>query len=200
MAQQLPPLHFPDDWSSFGPKMQALKDGHRRFVWAYLMNSMVPSSGYGQAKQSALDAGYAESSSRVTAHHLLHRQDVQDAIQELAARELRGLVLPALAALKQTLGRKDHPDRQRVALSVLSRLGMGEQQAVQLNVSGEVQVNHTDAALDDLRRLMNLGVPRDKLIETFGFSGFLRYEKMLAQREGRKLPETIEGEVVSGNG
>lgn len=106
-------------------------------------------------------------------------------------RELRGLALPALAAISDILRKPDHPDRQKVALSVLSRLGMGEQNAVNLNVTGEVTVNHTDAALDDLKRLLALGVPREKLVETFGFSGLTRYEKMLAQREGR----LIEGEA-----
>lgn len=189
-------LHFPEDWSDFGPKMQALDTRERRFVWAYLINSMTEIGANGA--QSARDAGYsdkAKGAAAVAAHHLLHRQRVQEAISELAARELRGLALPALAAVASILRRPDHPDRQKVALSVLSRIGLGEQQAVSLNVSGEVTVNHTDAALDDLRRLMGLGVPREKLVETFGFSGLTRYEKMLAERDRRALPPVIEGTV-----
>lgn len=195
MSEPLHPMNFPEDWSSFGPKMQALRDREKRFVWAYLINSMTPVGANGS--QSARDAGYSDKSegAKVRAHNLLHRQDVQEAIQELAMRELRGLALPAVAAIAQIIARPDHPDRQKVALSVLSRLGMGEQNAVQLNVTGEVTVNHTDAALDDLKRLIELGVPREKLLETFGFSGLLRYEKMLAQREGISLPPMIDGEA-----
>lgn len=189
-------MHFPEDWSSFGPKVQALSDRERRFVWAYLINSMTPVGPNGA--QSARDAGYSDKSegAKVVAHHLLHRQHVQEAIQELAMRELRGLALPAIAAVADILRKPEHPDRQKVALSVLSRLGMGEQNAVNLNVTGEVAVNHTDAAIDDLKRLLDLGVPREKLIETFGFSGLTRYEAMLAKREGRALPPVIEGEAT----
>lgn len=189
-------MSFPEDWSSFGPKVQALRDRERRFVWAYLINSMTAVGPNGS--QSARDAGYSDVAEgcKVRAHGLLHRQDVQEAIQELAMRELRGLALPALAAVADILRKKDHPDRQKVALSVLSRLGMGEQSGMSLHVTGEVAINHTDAALDDLKRLIDLGVPREKLVETFGFSGLSRYEKMLAQREGRALPRVIEGEAA----
>lgn len=192
------PMNFPDDWSAFGPKMQALRDRERRFVWAYLINSMTPIGPNGA--QSARDAGYSDQSdgAKVRAHHLLHRHDVQEAIQEVAMRELRGLALPAIAAVSQIISKPDHPDRQKVALSVLSRLGMGEQSAVSLNVTGEVQVNHTDAALDDLKRLKDLGVPHERLVETFGHSGLARYERMLAQREGRALASmaVIDGEAT----
>lgn len=180
-------MHFPEDWSGFGPKVQALRGRERRFVWAYLLNSMTDIGTNGA--QSARDAGYSDvkEGAKVRASELLHRSDVQDAIQELAARELRGLALPALAALGQILRKPDHPDRQKVALSVLSRLGMGETSGVNLNVSGEVQVNHTDAAIADLRRLKALGVPREKLLETFGFSGLDRYEKMLAAADAKLI-------------
>jgi hypothetical protein len=189
-------MQFPDDWSGFGPKVQALRDRERRFVWAYLINSMTEIGANGA--QSARDAGYSDASegAKVRAHHLLHRTDVQDAIQELAARELRGLALPALAALGSILKKPDHPDRQKVALSILSRVGLAEQAGINLQVSGSVQVNHTDEALEELAILMRLGVPREKLLETFGFSGLTRYEKMLAEREARS-PKLIEGEVVS---
>jgi len=195
MVEPYAPMNFPDDWSEFGPKVQSLRDRERKFVWAYLINSMTQVGANGA--QSARDAGYSDSSegAKVRAHHLLHRMDVQEAIQELAARELRGLALPAIAALASILRKADHPDRQKVALSVLSRLGMGEQSALNLNVSGEIRINHTDAALEDLRRLLELGVPREKLVETFGYSGLERYEKMLSEAD-RRAGKLIEGEVV----
>jgi hypothetical protein len=55
----------------------------------------------------------------------------------------------------------------------------------------EVVVSHTDAALEDLRRLKQLGVPHDELIKTFGHSGLGRYEKLLAERDAR-VPNVIE--------
>lgn len=188
-------MEFPTDWSGFGPKVQALRDRERRFVWAYLLNSMTEVGANGA--QSARDAGYSDvaDGAKVRAHHLLHRADVQDAIQELAARELRGLALPALAALGSILKKPEHPDRQKVALSILSRIGLSEQSAVNLNVSGEISVNHTDATLDALEYMQGLCVPREKLIEKFGYSGLERYERMLEERR-RKQPRLIEGEVL----
>lgn len=186
-----PPMHFPESWESFGPKMQACSDRERRFVWAYLMNSI---SVVGEnPTQSARDAGYSDvkEGAKVQAHYLMHRPRVLEAMQEVALQQLRGLALPAVAAVKDILLKPDHPDRQKVALSVLSRLGMGEQSGFNLNVSGEVQINHTDRALEDLKNLLLLGVPREKLEETFGFSGLARYERMLAQREGRQLARPV---------
>ncbi len=79
--------------------------------------------------------------------------------------------------------------------STLSRLGLVERAGVDVNVSGEVQVNHTDQAIADLRALRLLQVPRPKLEEIFGFSGLSRYERMLDAADGR-APKLIEGEVV----
>lgn len=197
MAEPRMPMQFPDDWSSFGPKMQALRDRERKFVWAYLINSMTEVGANGA--QSARDSGYSDVAEgcKVRAHGLLHREDVQAAIQELAVRELRGLALPALAALSSILKKPDHPDRQKVALSVLSRIGLGEQSGISLQVSGEVTVNHTDAALADLRVLLAMGVPREKLVETFGHSGLTRYERMLAELDAKQAGvKLIEGEVA----
>jgi hypothetical protein len=37
--------------------------------------------------------------------------------------------------------------------------------------------------VEDLQRLKSLGVPREQLLETFGYSGLDRYEKLLAERQ-----------------
>jgi hypothetical protein len=68
-------------------------------------------------------------------------------------------------------------------------------------VSGEVVVSHTDQAVDDLARLKALGVPHEKLLEVFGFSGLGRYERMLAEREARapKLIEHDPNEPAAGS-
>jgi len=59
---------------------------------------------------------------------------------------------------------------------------------------GEWTLNHTDACRDDLQKLLLLGVSRERLVETFGFSGLPRLEKMLAERR----PKLIEGDVADG--
>jgi hypothetical protein len=61
-----------------------------------------------------------------------------------------------------------------------------------------VTVNHTDAAIEDLRRLLALKVPREELVQIFGFSGLDRYEKMLEiadQRVSRETGPVIEHEA-----
>lgn len=198
MAEPRPDMNFPPDWSGFGSKMLALRERERRFVWAYLLNAMT--DGKENGAQAARDAGYSDvkEGCKVRAHGLLHRDDVLEAMQEVAARELRGLAIPAVVSLARMLQKPDHPDHRKSIEMVLNRVGMAERTQIDVTVGGEVTVNHTDAAVDDLKRLLLLGVPREKLVETFGFSGLSRFEKMLAEREGRALPapKVIEGEVV----
>lgn len=191
MAEARPPMIFPPNWSGFGPKMQALRERERRFVWAYLMNSLT--DGRENGAQAARDAGYSDASegAKVRAHGLLHRDEVLDALQEVAARELRGLAVPAVMALSRLLHKSDHFEHRKSIEMVLNRVGMGERTQIDVNVTGEVTVNHTDAAIDDLRRLIELGASDEKLVEVFGYSGLERYRKMLAEQE-RRAPKVIE--------
>ncbi len=161
--------------AEMGPKMQACSERERKFVWFYLLNG-------GNGAQAARDAGFSDASgaAKVTAHHILHRERVIEALDEVGRRTFRSLLMPAVMATRALIENPKHPDHARTLQSTLSRLGLAERTAVDLNVSGEVAVNHTDAALADLRALLALGVPREKLVELFGFSGLDRYEKMLA--------------------
>ena len=72
-------------------------------------------------------------------------------------------------------------------LAALVLKSVVERTGVDLNVSGEVTINHTDSAVSDLRVLIGLRVPREELEKLFGFSGLERYEKMLAGQ-----PKVIE--------
>ncbi len=190
-------MAFPESWSSFGPKMLALRDRERRFVWAFLMNAMT--DGQENGAQAARDAGYSDvkEGAKVRAHGLLHRGDVLDAMNEVAGRELRGLAIPAVVALGKLVSSAKHPDHRKSIEMVLNRVGHGERSAIDINVSGEITVNHTDEAIEQLRQLRELGVPRVKLEEVFGFSGLARYEKMLAEVERKRIGgKVIDGEAV----
>ena len=81
---------------------------------------------------------------------------------------------------------------------MLSRLGHGEKNSLDVNMRGSVTLNHQDEALEQLRMLQGLQVPRSKLEEVFGFSGVLRYERMLAERGGPKLIKGTATEVRDG--
>jgi hypothetical protein len=113
------------------------------------------------------------------------------AIEEVCRTEFRGLVPLTIAAAKRVLEDPQHDDHVKMIISLLSRLGYGEKASVDVNVTGEIAVDHTTAAMEDLRRLKEIGVPRAKLIDFFGFSGLEMYEQMLAERDAR-APKVIE--------
>lgn len=177
-----------------GPKMRACNERERKFVWFYVTNNDD------NRAQAARDAGYSDAAegAKVRAHELMQRERVLAAIEEVGRKAFRGLLIPAVRATAALIEKPDHPDHARTLQSTLSRLGLVERSGVDVNVSGEVQVNHTDAALNDLRALLALCVPREKLIEIFGFSGLSRYEKMLAEADRRiaaAAPKQIEHEA-----
>ena len=171
-----------------GPKMLACSERERKFVWFYVTN--MDENG----AQAARDAGYSDvgEAAKVRAHYLLHRERVLAAIEEVGRKAFRGQLIPAIRANSRMLQNEKHPDHAKTVQSTLSRLGLVERSGIDVNVSGDLTVNHTDQALNDLRALLALQVPREKLVEIFGFSGLSRYEKMLAE-----APKLIEGEVVS---
>jgi hypothetical protein len=176
--------------AELGPKMAACSEMERKFAWAYVVNCDD------NGAQAARDAGYSDAGEgcKVRAHELLHRERVLAAIEELGRKAFRGQLIPAIRANKHLIDNSKHPDHAGAVHKTLSRLGFGERTGVDVNVSGEVSVNHTDQALEDLRTLMGLGVPREKLVEVFGFSGLSRYEGMLAEQDARR-PKLIKGEV-----
>lgn len=181
-----------------GPKLQACSEKER--IFAFAVATGIAKS----AADAARRAGYADNGKTgigVRAHDLMHRQRVIEAIEEVCRTQFRGLVPITIAAAKRILEDPEHDDHVKMIISLLSRLGYGERAAVDVNVTGEIAVNHTDAALDDLRKLKALGLPREKLVEVFGFSGLDRYERMLAEKDAR-APKVIEhspSETASGS-
>jgi hypothetical protein len=181
------------DWSGIemGPKLAACDERERAFVWHVLTDAD------GNATEAARLAGYQDGRNartrgspgalRVQAHALMHRERVLQAIEEVGRQQFRTLLVPAIVRTRALLENPDHPDHSKMLQSMLSRLGFGERSGVDVNVAGEVVVNHTDAAVEQLRILKGLGVPREKLVEMFGFSGLGRYEKMLGKVEGRGM-------------
>ena len=181
-----------------GPKMLVCTQRERLFVWSFLEQGCRDATEAAR-KAGCSDPGPQSSAIRVRAHELRHRPRVIEAMQEVARAYFGGLLLPAVLAAEDMISNPKHPDHATMVKSVLSANGFGDRSKVDVNFSGEVGVNHTDQALDDLRRYLDLEVPRTKLIEIFGFSGLDRYEKMLSERDRKKLsaPTVIEGEVVS---
>jgi phage terminase small subunit len=174
----------------FGAKARALRPRERRFAW--LMASGVCENATEAARKAGYpDPGSHSSSIRVQACNLMRRPAIQEAIREIASAEFTALLLPTIKATRRLLTDVRHKDHAKVVQSMLSRLGFGERASVDVNVSGEIAVDHTTAAVVDLRRLKAIGVSREKLLEVFGFSGLDRYERMLAERDAR-APRVIE--------
>ena len=180
----------------FGPRMQVLDAREQRFVVEYLRNG-------GNGADAARTAGYSDASdgAKVRAHVLLSRTKILDALDEHGRKAFRGLLAPTLAAARAILNNPSHPDHGRMVQSLLSRLGYGEKAAVDITVSGQIELNHTDQAIADLREMIALGIPEAKLEEVFGHSGLGRYRRMLVEQDrkaGRLIdakPEPVPGKI-----
>lgn len=167
--------------------MQRCTERERRFVWAYLE--------CGQQTEAARKAGYSDTAdgARVRAHEVMHRERVLEAIDEVGRKAFRALLLPAVMAAGKLIADSKARGHQAAVFSTLSRLGIVERQGVDVKVTGEVTVSHTDAAVESLRILKDMGVGREKLEELYGYSGLERYERLLAAKGGVKQ---IEGQAV----
>lgn len=164
------------------------EDRWRRFVWNYVFNGA-------QGAAAARAAGYPDSSeaAKVRACQLLQRDDIVEAISALTTKYLFSLAPRAVLRLGELLDNPRHPKHDKAIAMVLGSTGHGERSTVDLNVSGSVSVNHTDAALNDLRALLALKVPREKLVEVFGHSGLDRYERMLAAADAKVIEHQPDG-------
>ena len=180
------------DLSELPEQLRDLKGDPRRrvFAWCYVFNGA-------NGAAAAREAGYSDhlEGCKVRAHGLLQRDDVQEAVKALCTRYLFSLAPKAILRLEELLDNPKHPKHDKAIEMALSRSGHGEKSTVDVNISGSVTLNHTDQALNDLKMLKDMGAGRDMLIETFGFSGLERYERMLADRARLAAP-VIDGEVV----
>jgi hypothetical protein len=166
--------------ASCGPKMAACSEKERRFVWHYLMLGGVAGSGV----EAARVAGYKADNA---ASQVLQRVRVLDALDEVGRRAFRSLMIPAVIAAARLIENSKHPKHAAVVLSTLSRLGLVERTGVDVNVSGEVQLTHTQEAVVQLKALKAMGVPQERLEALFGYSGLARYETLLLEAERGKV-------------
>jgi phage terminase small subunit len=172
------------------PAVQALKgERERTFCCAFIANG-------GNGAAAARAAGYSDASegAKVTAFRLLQRDDIQRGLRELCNRYLFVMAPKALKRLNDLLDKPQHRHHAKAIDMVLNRTGFGERTQIDIRAHHLHEVvDHTQAAVDDLRKLKLLGVPHEKLIETFGYSGLARYEKLLAA-EDAKLVEARDKE------
>jgi hypothetical protein len=173
------PVKWPiPDEADLGPKMLALRERERAFVWHLVCNG-------GDGSKAAVAAGYSNASeaAKVRAHELRQKPKIVEAIHECGWRLLGSIGGSAIHALEQLVLRPEHPDHFKAVTAVLSRIGFSEKTALEVHHSGSIDLNHTDAALEALVYLRSMSVPREKLVEQFGHSGLARYERMLEERD-----------------
>jgi len=111
-------FELPDN---LGPKMRALRDDRQR-RFALIM-------AYGTAKptEAAREAGYSDhlDAAKVQAHHLMHNDKIQEAIEEASFIVLRTLGPKAIQAARAILEKPDHKAHARIIEAVLDRVGFG---------------------------------------------------------------------------
>jgi hypothetical protein len=181
------------------PALQALPPKRQLFVLHHVFD--VDSDNHAQ---SARKAGFGKPDSTPEtmakqARNLLIDASVQAAILEVGRRYLSSLVGKAVRTLEEIISDpKSRPqDRLRATQAVLDRT-----LPVQTSVSMQVDhfhhdVDHGKAAVEALRYLKKLQVPREVLVEQFGHSGLARYEKQLAAEDeaAGNAAKLIEGRV-----
>src|SRR5215510_6940946 len=150
-------MHFPESWDDFGPKMLALTERQRRFCWAYLTQLMA-NAGDVSAAEAARDAGYSDTGGacKVRASQLMHDERIIEALDELAQREMRGLALPALMALKRIMENPQHDDHFKGVMSVLNRVGMSERTEQHLTVTHQVDTKDVEALVRRLAQELSI--------------------------------------------
>ena len=174
--------------ASYGPAMAKLTEKQRRYVLAMAADPL------GNPTRWVKIAGYERSTDggfRVAAFRLAHDKRIEAAAREVAQMHLNTFgPLLGIGVMIRIARDKNHPKQLAAAEALADRTGFHATQEVR--VSGEVVVNHTDAALEQLRIFRDLGVPREKLVELFGFSGLSRYERMLEEADGKRPMKVIE--------
>jgi hypothetical protein len=185
----------------WGPAMAALpSDKYRAFV-LHLYD--IP-PGWGCNAKAARLAGFGTDTSSPASmaqigHKLAHDDRVLAAIAEEDKKRIRASAPRALSALQRVVENPDHRDHVRAVSAVLDRTYPVQTQH-QMHVVHEHVIDHRKTAVEDLRRCKALGIPHEKLLELFGFSGLSIYEKLLeredAEAAGKPSPKLIEGTAV----
>jgi hypothetical protein len=191
--RELPPVENID--AVDGPAMRALpSERHRAFV--RMLYEMPPGYGFG-SKAARLSGWGTEISSpqsmATIASRLLHDERILEAIHEEDQKHIRANAPRAIRALSHLIETPSSKDHVRGISMVLDRVHPAE---TRHHVEVHHTVDHDAEAIAQLRMFKSLDVPREKLIEVFGFSGLSRYERLLELQDAEKSPRLIEGTAV----
>ena len=170
-----------EDESDLGPAMLACSKQERIFVRA-----LFEKPGHGAGARAARAAGYgskggATNTPAHSANRLFNRPRVIAAIAELTGQSLRSDGPMAVHVTREIMADKNHKDRLKAARTVFERADPAE-----TRFSGEMHHTISNAPGSDaeglkvLVWLQSMNVPREKQIETLGYSGLPILEAKLA--------------------
>src|SRR5262249_19151276 len=125
---------------------------------------------------------------------------MQAAILELGRQFLTSLVADSVKTLRQVMGdpKARNSDRVKAAGVVLDRV-LPSQTLVDVKHHHVVELDHNAAALEALRFLKSMQVPRSVLEQQFGHSGLVRYERQLDAEDlqAKAVTKLIEARNVA---
>jgi phage terminase small subunit len=157
----------------------------RERAFVHHLMTLKPERGF--KVQAARLAGYRASTAHnmnSLAQRLLKSPRVVALIAELTPKRIHAMAPNALEAYEEILADRDHKDRHKIATSVLERISPTVQRH-DINVRHEI-VDRDKDMVAYLRKLLALGVSREKLIEELGYSDLPRYERLLALEDASK--------------
>jgi hypothetical protein len=155
--------------------------------------------GKGVGTKAALAAGFKPSYAPIASHRMLRRGIVVAEIEKRQKIRLRTLVPKAVDVVEQILDTEDHKDRLRAANQILNRVdpllvGVAHQHDVTIRTGDQL-------GLDMLRRLRELGAPREMIEKMVGHNALPALEERLdSGEEPEPMPESgpvIDGEVLA---
>jgi hypothetical protein len=182
------------------PELARCTAKERAFIAHYLLLKLERQQVKGPAQDAAEYAGYGHENSKSTTLAKQARQMFQRprVAQALAAESLLLLRSHGPLLVKKLIEMIEDPATAATARIRAINVGMTfvfpTHQQVDVRHTHTVDIDHTQAALEALRWLRTMQVPREKLVEQFGINGLPRYERALDE-EDRAAGKLIEGRV-----
>ena len=177
-----------EDWGQLGPALRALPNDAWRI---FCLELVTGSPGHGRYARAARAARLGEGSTPANvaklAWKIAHDDRMIAAVAEESRKYLRGSHPEAVAALLNMIRDDKHRDHGRAVLSLLDRVDpiVSKQN---IEVTHKI-INPDQEALEELRALRQLGVSREKMIETFGGNGLARLERLETADMARRASE-----------
>jgi hypothetical protein len=186
-----------EDWGQLSAEMRALPNEEWRRMALELVTGPPGHGRYSRALRAAgLAKGSTPTNQAKLAWKISHDDRMIAAVASESRRLLRGAHPEAVNALLEMIRDPEHRAHHNAVLAVIDRTDpiIGRSQ---IEVTHKI-INPDEEALEELRALRQLGVTREKMIETFGGNGLARLERLEATDIARRANEAtvIDAKVI----